>query len=81
MVGDPSHHNYSDSIHGLGQYYTLAAEGEQKDRAREAIDALVGYWVDNDLKIAKYDSSLPAVPILGFTDGRTLNTRVMMAFI
>ena len=78
-VGDPSHHNYSDSIHGLGQYYTLAAEGEQKDRAREAIDALVGYWVDNDLKIAKYDSSLPAVPILGFTDGRTLNTRVMMA--
>ena len=63
-VGDPSHHNYSDSIHGLGQYYTLAAEGEQKARAREAIDALVSYWVDNDLKIAKYDTSLPAVPIL-----------------
>jgi photosystem II stability/assembly factor-like uncharacterized protein len=78
-VGDPSHHNYSDSIHGLGQYYTLAAEGEQKVRAREAIDALVSYWVDNDLKIAKYDSSLPAVPILGLTDGRALNTRVMMA--
>jgi len=78
-VGDPSHHNYSDSIHGLGQYYTLAAEGVQKARAREAIDALVNYWVDNDLKIAKYDSSLPAVPILGFTDGKTLNTRVMMA--
>ncbi len=78
-VGDPSHHNYSDSIHGLGQYYTLAAEGEQKVRAREAIDALVSYWVDNDLKIAKYDTSLPEVPILGLTDGKTLNTRVMMA--
>ena len=78
-VGDPSHHNYSDSIHGLGQYYTLAAEGEQKERSREAIDALVSYWVDNDLKIAKYDTSLPEVPILGFTDGKRLNTRVMMA--
>ena len=78
-VGDPSHHNYSDVIHGLGQYYTLAAEGKQKDRARKAIDALVSYWVDNDLKIAKYDRSLPEVPILGFTDGKTLNTRVMMA--
>jgi len=78
-VGDPSHHNYSDSIHGLGQYYTLAAEGEQKVRAREAIDALVSYWVDNDLKIAKYDTSLSEVPILGFTDGERLNTRVMMA--
>ena len=78
-VGDPSHHNYSDSIHGLGQYYTLAAEGEQKERAREAIDALVSYWVDNDLKIAKYDTSLREVPILGFTDGERLNTRVMMA--
>jgi photosystem II stability/assembly factor-like uncharacterized protein len=78
-VGDPSHHNYSDSIHGLGQYYTLAAEDEQKERTREAIDALVSYWVDNDLKIAKYDTSLPEVPILGFTDGKKLNTRVMMA--
>ena len=54
-VGDPSHHNYSDAIHGLGQYYTLAAEGPQKDRAREAIDALVSYWVDNDLRIAEFD--------------------------
>ena len=78
-VGDPSHHNYSDSIHGLGQYYTLAAEGAQKERAREAIDALVSYWVDNDLKIAKYNKSLPMVPILGLTDHKTLNTRVMMA--
>ncbi len=78
-VGDPSHHNYSDAVHGLIQYYTLAARGEQKDRAREAIDALVSYWVDNDLQIAKFDRSLPAVPILGITDGKTLNTRVMMA--
>ena len=78
-VGDPSHHNYSDAIHGLGQFYTLAAEGKYKERAREAIDALVSYWVDNDLRIAKYDRFLPAVPILGFTDGKTLNTRVMMA--
>jgi len=78
-VGDPSHHNYSDAIHGLGQYYTLAAEGAQKDRARECIDALVGYWVDNDLKIAEYDRTRPEVPILGLTDGKILNTRVFMA--
>lgn len=78
-VGDPSHHNYSDSIHGLGQYYDLAAEGEQKARCREAIDALVSYWVDNDLLIDKYDRSLRPVRILGFTDGKTLNTRIMMA--
>ena len=78
-VGDPSHHNYSDAIHGLGQYYTLAAEGKQKDRARAAIDSLVSYWVDNDLQIAKYDTSLPPVQILGLTDGKTLNTRIIMA--
>jgi hypothetical protein len=78
-VGDPSHHNYSDAVHGLMQYYTLAATGPQKERAREAIDALVSYWVDNDLKIAEFDPSFPAVPILGLTDGKTLNTRVMMA--
>lgn len=76
-VADPSHHNYSDSIHGLGQYYDLAAEGEQKDRCRDAIDALVSYWVDNDLVIEGYDGR--PVPILGFTDGKTLNTRIMMA--
>lgn len=76
-VGDPSHHNYSDAIHGLGQYYDLAAEGLQKDRCREAIDSLVGYWVDNDLTIIG-DLGDP-VPILGLTDGKTLNTRVMMA--
>ncbi len=77
--GDPSHHNYSDSSHGLMQYWRLAAEAEQKDRAREAIDALVSYWVDNDLMIYKLDRSRLPTPILGFTDGRTLDTRVMMA--
>ena len=77
--GSPSHHNYSDSIHGLGAYYDLAAEGPQKERCREAIDALVGYWVDNDLKIQPLDPEKPAVPILGFTDGRTPNTRIIMA--
>ncbi len=76
-VADPSHHNYSDSIHGLGQYYDLAAEGDQKDRCRDAIDALVSYWVDNDLIIRNYDGQ--PVPILGMTDGKTLNMRIMMA--
>ena len=78
-VGDPSHHNYSAAIRGLGHYYNLAAEGKQKERARDCIDTLVGYWVDNDLKISKFDKSLPDVPILGITDGKTLNTRVFMA--
>ena len=76
--GSPSHHNYSDSIDGLGQYYDLAAVGEQKDRCREAIDRLVGYWVDNDLKIRHFDPKR-FTPILGFHDGETLNTRIMMA--
>jgi len=77
--GSPSHHNYSDSIHGLGAYYDLAAEGPQKDRCREAIDALVSYWVDNNLKIQPLDPDAPGVPILGFTDGATPNLRVLMA--
>jgi len=77
--GDPSHHNYSDAIHGLGQYYDLAAQGAQKDRCREAIDALVSYWVDNELFIHNYEDKGQPVPILGLTDGHTLNTRVMMA--
>ena len=76
--GDPSHHNYSAAIRGLGQYYDLAAQGAQKDRCREAIDALVGYWVDNDFKVLHYDRKR-VTPILGFTDGKTLNTRIMMA--
>lgn len=77
--GDPSHHNYSDAIHGLGQYYDLAAEGDMKDRCREAIDALVGYWADNDLLIHKFDMSRQPTVLLGFTDNKTLDTRVMMA--
>lgn len=76
--GDPSHHNYSDVTAGLGHYYDLAAEGAQKDRCREAIDALVGYWVDNDFKIMHIDGK-KYTPILGFHDGKTLNTRIMMA--
>ena len=76
----PSHHIYSAAAMGMGHYYDLAAEGDQKARAREAIDALVSYWVDNDYKIAGYDeNSRPPFSILGYTDGKTLNTRVMMA--
>ena len=77
--GDPSHHNYSDSVHGLMQYWRLAAEGEQKERATAAIDTLVSYWVDNDLKIHKLDRNRPATPILGFTEGKVLDTRILMA--
>ncbi len=76
--GDPSHHNYSDTIAGLGHYYDLCAEHIQKDRCREAIDALVGYWVDNDFNIWHIDRE-KKTPILGFTDGKTLNLRIMMA--
>ncbi len=77
--GDPSHHNYSDSVHGLMQYWRLAAEGKQKERATAAIDALVGYWVDNDYKIYKLDRDRAATPILGFTTGEVLDTRILMA--
>jgi photosystem II stability/assembly factor-like uncharacterized protein len=77
--GSPSHHNYSSSIYAFGMYYDLVAEGEWKDRCREAIDALVSYWADDpDLIIRNYDGSIGA-PILGFTDGKTPNTRIIMA--
>lgn len=77
--GSPSHHNYSGAAYALGMYYDLVAEGEWKDRAREAIDALVGYWADQEnFVIRKRDGSMSA-PILGFTDGRTPNTRIIMA--
>ncbi|HPC15718.1 MAG TPA: hypothetical protein P5318_05975 [Candidatus Hydrogenedentes bacterium] len=76
--GSPSHHNYSASARGLGNYYDLAAEGAQKARCREAIDALVGYWVNNDFKIWHIDR-VHNTPILGFHDGKTLNTRILMA--
>jgi hypothetical protein len=77
--GSPSHHNYSGGAYAFGMYYDLVAEGEQKDRAREAIDALVGYWADQEnFVIRKRDGSMSA-PILGFTDGKTPNTRIIMA--
>jgi photosystem II stability/assembly factor-like uncharacterized protein len=77
--GSPSHHNYSGGAYAFGIYYDLVAEGEQKDRAREAIDALVGYWADQpNFVIRKRDGSMSA-PILGFTDGKTPNTRIIMA--
>ncbi|MCK5862125.1 MAG: hypothetical protein KAH38_06550 [Candidatus Hydrogenedentes bacterium] len=76
--GDPSHHNYSDTIAGLGHYYDLCANDIQKDRCREAIDALVGYWVDNDFNIWHIGHERKT-PILGFTDGETLDMRIMMA--
>jgi hypothetical protein len=77
--GSPSHHNYSGAIYALGMYYDLVAEGAWKDRCREAIDALVSYWSDEpDFIIKKYDGSI-STPILGFTDGRTPNTRIIMA--
>ncbi len=77
--GSPSHHNYSGSIYAFGMYYDLVAQGEWKERCREAIDALVSYWADDpDLIIRKYDGSISA-PILGFTDGKTPNTRIIMA--
>jgi len=77
--GDPSHHNYSDSVHGMMQYWRLAAEGAQKDRAMAAIDSLVSYWVDNDFNIYDLDRSRPPTPILGFTTGDVLDTRILMA--
>ena len=76
----PSHHIYSAAAMGMGHYFDLVATGKQKERAREAIDALVSYWVDNDYRIAGYDENSRApFSILGFTDGRSLNARVMMA--
>lgn len=77
--GDPSHHNYSDSVHGLMQYWRLAAEGEQKERATQAIDSLVSYWVDNGYKIHKLDQDRPPTPILGWFATDSVNTRTLMA--
>jgi hypothetical protein len=76
--GSPSHHNYSAATRGLCQYYDLAAQAAQKDRCREAIDALVGYWVDNDFRIWHIDHKI-YTHILGLNDGKTLNTRILMA--
>ncbi|HID56404.1 TPA: hypothetical protein EYP37_07730 [Candidatus Poribacteria bacterium] len=76
--GDPSHHNYSGAVYGFGIFYDLVAQGEEREMCREAIDSLVGYWLDNDWIIWDYERKRP-VPILGFTDGRTPNTRIIMA--
>lgn len=77
--GSPSHHNYSGAIYAFGMYYDLVAQGEWKDRCREAIDALVSYWADEpDFIIKNYDGSI-STPILGLTDGKTPNTRIIMA--
>jgi hypothetical protein len=77
--GSPSHHNYSGAIYAFGMYYDLVAQGEWKDRCHEAIDALVSYWADEpDFIIKNYDGSI-STPILGLTDGKTPNTRIIMA--
>ena len=78
--GSPSHHNYSDAIHAYGVYYRLAAEGEQKNRCRQAIDDLVSIWADTDeLLLPTMPPQAPQETILGLTDGRTPNLRVIMA--
>ncbi len=78
--GAPSHHNYSDSIHGLGVYYRLAAEGKYKDQCRRAIDDLVSIWADNDLKIPTREDgpSRHGFSMLLFTDGKTPTMPVLM---
>ena len=77
--GDPSHHNYSDSAAGMGHYYDMVAEGEQKERCKKAIDSLVSYWLDNDYKIYKEDRNMAPYPVLCMTDGKTLDTTILMA--
>jgi len=76
--GNPSHHNYSDAIHGYAAYYDLAANEEQKKRIRRAVRDLVGYWAFNNGLIRKLDGSI-STHILGLTDGRTPNLRTIMA--
>jgi len=77
--GSPSHHNYSDAIHGYGVFYRLAAEGEYKDKCRQAIDDLVSIWADNNLLLPTKDPNQPGFSILGLTDGKTPNLRIIMA--
>jgi photosystem II stability/assembly factor-like uncharacterized protein len=76
--GDPSHHNYSDAIHGYAAYYDLAADEKQKGRIRGAVRDLVGYWAFNGGFLRRLDGSV-ATHILGITDGRTPNLRTVMA--
>ncbi len=78
--GAPSHHNYSDAIHGLGVFYRLAAEGEAKKQCRQAIDDLVSIWADNDLRIPTEDErpSRHGGSMLLITDGKTPTMPVIM---
>ncbi len=77
--GSPSHHNYSDAIHGYGVFLRLAAEGEYVEKCRQAIDDLVSIWADNNLLLPTKDPNTPSFSILGLTDGKTPNLRVVMA--
>jgi len=76
--GDPSHHNYSDAIHGYAAYYDLAASGKQKRLIETAVHDLVGYWAFNNGFIKRVDGSI-STHILGITDGKTPNLRTIMA--
>ncbi|MGQ9576642.1 MAG: WD40/YVTN/BNR-like repeat-containing protein [Thermoguttaceae bacterium] len=78
--GSPSHHNYSDAIHGYGVYYRLAAEGEYKEQCRQAIDDLVSIWADSEkFLLPTRPPQTPGETILGLTDGKTPNLRTIMA--
>ncbi len=77
--GSPSHHNYSDAIHGYGVFYRLAAEGEYKEKCRQAIDDLVSIWADNNLLLPTKEPQKGGETILGLTDGKTPNLRTIMA--
>jgi len=76
--GDPSHHNYSDAIHGYAAYYDLAANAKQKTMIKEAVHDLVGYWAFNNGFVRDYDGTV-TTHILGMTDGKTPNLRTIMA--
>jgi len=76
--GDQSHHNYDAVMHGYGAYYTLAADEEQKEFIREDVRAIGNYVTDNDLLIRDVDGRVTC-HLLGLTDGKTPNQRVIMA--
>ena len=76
--GDPSHHNYSDAIHGYAAYYDMAADEKQKKKIKDAVQELVGYWAFDNGFIRRVDGSI-STHILGITDGKTPNLRTVMA--
>lgn len=76
--GHPSHHNYDDVMHGYGVYYDLAANEEQKEIVKEDVYNIMSYILENDMKIKEIDGRIVA-EILGITDGKTPNTRIVMA--